>query len=284
MYTDLLNPLPKTINIKGTLFQFDTPKIMGIINLSPDSFYENDAEKKETALLKKIESFIANGADIIDIGGSSTKPNSSLPSAKEELDRVIEPLKLIRKEFPNLIISIDTVRNEVAQQTLDIGADIINDVSGGYDNSKMLELVAKFKCPYILTHNIEGGINKNVMDDSKNTIKELIQFFSKKISELNAKGIYDIIIDPGFGFSKRLKQNFEIVQNFELLHILNTPIMAGISRKSMIYKPLEIESTDALNGTTAMHAFILSKKASLFRVHDVQEMNEVKKLWELSFC
>jgi len=284
MYTDLLNPLPKTINIKGTLFQFDTPKIMGIINLSPDSFYENDAEKKETALLKKIESFIANGADIIDIGGSSTKPNSSLPSAKEELDRVIEPLKLIRKEFPNLIISIDTVRNEVAQQTLEIGADIINDVSGGYDNSKMLELVAKFKCPYILTHNIEGGINKNVMDDSKNIIKELIQFFSKKISELNAKGIYDIIIDPGFGFSKRLKQNFEIVQNFELLHILNTPIMAGISRKSMIYKPLEIESKDALNGTTAMHAFILSKKASLFRVHDVQEMNEVKKLWELSFC
>ncbi len=284
MYTDLLNPLPKTINIKGTLFQFDTPKIMGIINLSPDSFYENDAEKKETALLKKIESFIANGADIIDIGGSSTKPNSSLPSAKEELDRVIEPLKLIRKEFPNLIISIDTVRNEVAQQTLEIGADIINDVSGGYDNSKMLELVAKFKCPYILTHNIEGGINKNVMDDSKNTIKELIQFFSKKISELNAKGIYDIIIDPGFGFSKRLKQNFEIVQNFELLHILNAPIMAGISRKSMIYKPLEIESKDALNGTTAMHAFILSKKASLFRVHDVQEMNEVKKLWELSFC
>ena len=284
MYTDLLNPLPKTINIKGTLFQFDTPKIMGIINLSPDSFYENDAEKKETSLLKKIESFIANGADIIDIGGSSTKPNSSLPSAKEELDRVIEPLTLIRKEFPNLIISIDTVRNEVAQQTLEIGADIINDVSGGYDNSKMLELVAKFKCPYILTHNIEGGINKNVMDDSKNTIKELIQFFSKKISELNAKGIYDIIIDPGFGFSKRLKQNFEIVQNFELLHILNTPIVAGISRKSMIYKPLEIESTDALNGTTAMHAFILSKKASLFRVHDVQEMNEVKKLWELSFC
>lgn len=284
MYTDLLNPLPKTINIKGTLFQFDTPKIMGIINLSPDSFYENDAEKKETSLLKKIESFIANGADIIDIGGSSTKPNSSLPSAKEELDRVIEPLTLIRKEFPNLIISIDTVRNEVAQQTLEIGADIINDVSGGYDNSKMLELVAKFKCPYILTHNIEGGINKNVMDDSKNTIKELIQFFSKKISELNSKGIYDIIIDPGFGFSKRLKQNFEIVQNFELLHILNTPIMAGISRKSMIYKPLEIESTDALNGTTAMHAFILSKKASLFRVHDVQEMNEVKKLWELSFC
>ena len=284
MYTDLLHPLPKTINIKGSLFQFDTPKIMGIINLSPDSFYENDAEKKEMALLKKIESFIANGADIIDIGGSSTKPNSSLPSAKEELARVIQPLKSIRKEFPNLIISVDTVREQVAQQALEIGADIINDVSGGYANGKMLDVIGKFKCPYILTHNIEGGINKNVMDDSKNTIKELIKFFSKKISELNKKGIHDIIIDPGFGFSKNLKQNFEIIKYFDLLHILNTPVLAGISRKSMIYKTLQIEAKDALNGTTAMHAFILSKNASLFRVHDVREMNEVKKLWELSFC
>ena len=284
MYTDLLHPLPKTINIKGDLFQFDTPKIMGIINLSPDSFYENDAGKKETALLKKIESFISNGADIIDIGGSSTKPNSSLPSAKEELARVIKPLKRIRKEFPDLIISVDTVREQVAQQALEIGADIINDVSGGYANGKMLDVIGKFKCPYILTHNIEGGINKNVMDDSKNTIKELIKFFSKKISELNKKGIHDIIIDPGFGFSKNLKQNFEIIKYFDLLHILNTPVLAGISRKSMIYKTLQIEAKDALNGTTAMHAFILSKNASLFRVHDVREMNEVKKLWELSFC
>ena len=257
MYTDLLHPLPKTINIKGSLFQFDTPKIMGIINLSPDSFYENDAEKKEMALLKKIESFIANGTDIIDIGGSSTKPNSSLPSAKEELARVIQPLKSIRKEFPNLIISVDTVREQVAQQALEIGADIINDVSGGYANGKMLDVIGKFKCPYILTHNIEGGINKNVMDDSKNTIKELIKFFSKKISELNKKGIHDIIIDPGFGFSKNLKQNFEIIKYFDLLHILNTPVLAGISRKSMIYKTLQIEAKDALNGTTAMHALLL---------------------------
>ncbi len=284
MYTDLLNTLPKTINIKGNLFPFDTPKIMGIINLSPDSFYENDAEKKETALLKKIEYFISNGADIIDIGGSSTRPNSSLPSVDEELSRVLPSLSAIRKEFPSVVISIDTVRKEVAQQSLEIGADIINDVSGGYNNNGMFEVVSKFKCPYILTHNIEGGINKNVMDESKNTIKELIKFFSNKISELNSLGIYDIIIDPGFGFSKNVKQNFEIIKNFELLDILNTPILAGVSRKSMIYKPLKIKSKDALNGTTAMHAFILSKKASIFRVHDVHEMNEVKKLWELSFC
>ena len=284
MFTDFLNPLPKTINIKGSLFQFDTPKIMGIINLSPDSFYENDAEKKETALLKKIESFLSNGADIVDLGGCSTRPNSSLPSVEEELSRVLPSLKTIRKKFPSLIISIDTVRKEVAEQSLEIGADIINDVSGGYNNHAMLEVVGKFKCPYILTHNIDGGINKNVMDESKNTIKELIKFFSNKISELNSKGVYDIIIDPGFGFSKNIEQNFEIIKNFELLQILNTPILAGISRKSMIYKPLKIAPEDALNGTTAMHAFILSKKASIFRVHDVHEMNEVKKLWELSLC
>tara|TARA_B100001287_G_scaffold225876_1_gene195483 strand:+ start:7810 stop:8664 length:855 start_codon:yes stop_codon:yes gene_type:complete len=284
MYTDLLNPLPKTINIKGALFQFDSPKIMGIINLSPDSFYENDAKKKESELLKKIEIFIENGADIIDIGGCSTRPNSSLPSTKEELARLLEPLKLIRNKFPKLIISVDTVRDEVAQKALETGADIINDVSGGHNNDKMLDIIQKFKCPYILTHNIRESVNNNVMDESKNTVKELIQFFSNKISELNTKGIHDIIIDPGFGFSKNLKQNFEIIKKFELLHILNTPILVGLSRKSMIYKPLGIASKNALNGTTAMHAFILAKKASLFRVHDVHEMNEVKKLWELSFC
>ena len=163
MYTDLLNPLPKTINIKGDLFQFDTPKIMGIINLSPDSFYENDAKKKETVLLKKIESFIANGADIIDIGGCSTKPNSSLPSTKVELSRVLEPLTLIRKDFKTLSQLILCAKRW--QQSLEIGADIINDISGGY-NTKMLD-ATEIQMSILLTHNINGSINKNVMDDSK---------------------------------------------------------------------------------------------------------------------
>jgi dihydropteroate synthase len=284
MYRESLNPLPKTINIKGALFQFDKPKIMGIINLSPDSFYENDAKKKERELIKKVSSFIENGADIIDLGGSTTKPNAELPALEDELKRVVGPLKQIRAAFPKLIISVDTVRPEVAEKCLEIGADIINDVSGGFHSQQMWETVEKYKCPYILTHNIDGGINKSVMSESKNTIVELIRFFSKKITELQEKGIYDIIIDPGFGFSKSLNQNYEIVKNFNLLHILNVPILVGVSRKSMIFKALESDANAALNGTTAMHAMLISKNASIFRVHDVHEMNEVKKLWELSFC
>jgi dihydropteroate synthase len=284
MYRESLNPLPKTINIKGALFQFDKPKIMGIINLSPDSFYENDAKKKERELIKKVSSFIENGADIIDLGGSTTKPNAELPALEDELKRVLGPLKQIRAAFPKLIISVDTVRPEVAEKCLEIGADIINDVSGGFHSQQMWKTVEKYKCPYILTHNIDGGINKSVMSESKNTIVELIRFFSKKITELQEKGIYDIIIDPGFGFSKSLNQNYEIVKNFNLLHILNVPILVGVSRKSMIFKALESDANAALNGTTAMHAMLISKNASIFRVHDVHEMNEVKKLWELSFC
>jgi dihydropteroate synthase len=284
MYRESLNPLPKTINIKGALFQFDKPKIMGIINLSPDSFYENDAKKKERELIKKVSSFIENGADTIDLGGSTTKPNAELPALEDELKRVVGPLKQIRTAFPKLIISVDTVRHEVAEKCLEIGADIINDVSGGFHSQQMWETVEKYKCPYILTHNIDGGINKSVMSESKNTIVELIRFFSKKITELQEKGIYDIIIDPGFGFSKSLNQNYEIVKNFNLLHILNVPILVGVSRKSMIFKALESDANAALNGTTAMHAMLISKNASIFRVHDVHEMNEVKKLWELSFC
>lgn len=284
MYRESLNPLPKTINIKGALFQFDKPKIMGIINLSPDSFYENDAKKKERELIKKVSSFIENGADIIDLGGSTTKPNAELPALEDELKRVVGPLKQIRAAFPKLIISVDTVRPEVAEKCLEIGADIVNDVSGGFHSQQMWKTVEKYKCPYILTHNIDGGINKSVMSESKNTIVELIRFFSKKITELQEKGIYDIIIDPGFGFSKSLNQNYEIVKNFNLLHILNVPILVGVSRKSMIFKALESDANAALNGTTAMHAMLISKNASIFRVHDVHEMNEVKKLWELSFC
>jgi dihydropteroate synthase len=284
MYQDALNPLPKTMNLKGSLFPFDKPKIMGIINLSPDSFYENETKKEDDELIQKVESFIKNGADIIDLGGSTTKPNAKLPELEEELKRVTLPLQKIRKAFPNLIISIDTVRSEVASKCLELGADMINDVSGGFHSEEMLDVVGSYRCPYILTHNINEGINNSILSNSKNTIVELIRFFSKKITELQEKGIHDIIIDPGFGFSKNQNQNFEIVKNFDLLHILNVPILVGVSRKSIIYKTLEIDPKTSLNGTSAMHAFLLAKNASIFRVHDVHEMNEVKKLWELSFC
>lgn len=282
MYIDQKIYKAKSINIKGKLFQFDEPKIMGIINLSHDSFYENETKTSIDEILNKVESFITNGAEIIDIGGTSTRPRAKLPNTKEELNRVIPILAKIREKFPEIIISIDTVRSKVAEEAIISGADIINDVSGGYFDKKIIDVAKRHKCPYILTHNIEKSINTDQLK-SDNTIKEQIRFFSKRMKELKSKGIYDIIIDPGFGFSKSKEQNFELIRFFEMLHILHTPILIGISRKSMIYQTLEKNAEKSLNGTTAMHSFLISRNASIFRVHDVNEMKEVKMLWKASF-
>ncbi len=282
MYIDQKIYKAKSINIKGKLFQFDEPKIMGIINLSHDSFYENDTKSSVDEILNKVESYISNGAEIIDVGGASTRPGSKLPSPKEELNRVIPILEKIRAKFPKIIISIDTVRSKVAEEALLSGADIINDVSGGYSDKKIIDVAKRNKCPYILTHNIEKGVNTDKLK-SDNPIKEQIRFFSKRIKELKSQGIYDIIIDPGFGFSKSIDQNFELIRFFEMLHILHAPILIGISRKSMIYQTLEKSAENSLNGTTIMHSFLISRNASIFRVHDVNEMKEVKMLWKASF-
>lgn len=282
MYIDQKIYKAKSINIKGKLFQFDEPKIMGIINLSHDSFYENDTKSSVDEILNKVESYISNGAEIIDVGGASTRPGSKLPSPKEELNRVIPILEKIRAKFPKIIISIDTVRSKVAEEALLSGADIINDVSGGYSDKKIIDVAKRNKCPYILTHNIEKGVNTDKLK-SDNPIKEQIRFFSKRIKELKSQGIYDIIIDPGFGFSKSIDQNFELIRFFEMLHILHAPILIGISRKSMIYQTLEKNAENSLNGTTIMHSFLISRNASIFRVHDVNEMKEVKMLWKASF-
>ena len=282
MYIDQKIYKAKSINIKGKLFHFDEPKIMGIINLSPDSFYENESESSTNKILSKIAEFINNGADIIDIGGASTRPGAKLPGVKEELNRVIPVLKIIREKYPKILISIDTARAKVADEALLCGADIINDVSGGFSEKRILEVASAHKSPYILTHNIKKGINIDKLK-SDNTIIELIRFFSGRIKELKAQGVYDIIIDPGFGFSKNKEQNFEIIRFFEMLHILHAPILVGVSRKSMINETLENKPENSLNGTTALHSFLISRNASIFRVHDVNEMNEVKMLWKASF-
>ena len=282
MYIDQKIYKAKSININGKLFQFDEPKIMGIINLSHDSFYENDTKSPIKDILNKVKRFIDNGADIIDIGGASTRPGSKLPSVKEELNRVLPILKKIRTKFPEIIISIDTVRSKVAEEAVLNGANIINDVSGGYGDKKIIEVANRLKCPYILTHNIEKSINSDLLK-SDHVIKEQIRFFSRRIKELREKGVYDIIIDPGFGFSKNREQNFNLIQFFEMLHVLHTPILVGVSRKSMIYQTIGGNAEESLNGTTAMHSFLISRNASIFRVHDVNEMKEVKKLWKASF-
>lgn len=282
MYIDQKIYKAKSININGKLFQFDEPKIMGIINLSHDSFYENDTKSPTKDILNKVKRFIGNGADIIDIGGASTRPGAKLPSVKEELNRVLPILRKIRTKFPEVIISIDTVRSKVAEEAVLNGANIINDVSGGYGDQKIMEVSSRLKCPYILTHNIEKSINSDQLK-SDHVIKEQIRFFSQRIKDLKEKGVYDIIIDPGFGFSKNREQNFNLIQFFEMLHVLHTPILVGVSRKSMIYQTIGGNAEESLNGTTAMHSFLISRNASIFRVHDVNEMKEVKKLWKASF-
>ena len=282
MYIDQKIYKAKSININGKLFQFDEPKIMGIINLSHDSFYENDTKSPIKDILNKVKRFIGNGADIIDIGGASTRPGAKLPSVKEELNRVLPILRKIRTKFPEVIISIDTVRSKVAEEAVLNGANIINDVSGGYGDQKIMEVSSRLKCPYISTHNIEKSINSDQLK-SDHVIKEQIRFFSQRIKDLKEKGVYDIIIDPGFGFSKNREQNFNLIQFFEMLHVLHTPILVGVSRKSMIYQTIGGNAEESLNGTTAMHSFLISRNASIFRVHDVNEMKEVKKLWKASF-
>ena len=256
MYIDQKVYKAQSINIKGKLFHFDEPKIMGIINLSHDSFYENDSGSSAKAILAKIQLFIDNGAEIIDVGGVSTKPGSKLPSVKEEVNRVIPTIKKIRENFPDLIISVDTVRSNVANEALLFGADLINDVSGGYGDKKMFETLKKYRCPYILTHNIKNSINNDKLE-SESVIKEVIRFFSKKIKELKSYGVYDIIIDPGFGFSKSLEQNYELINYFEMLHVLHTPILVGVSRKSMIYDTIKVKANDSLIGTSIMHSFLI---------------------------
>jgi dihydropteroate synthase len=251
---------------------------MGIINCTPDSFYSGSRKNQIDEILKTVESMLENGVDIIDIGGASTRPDAIMPSIEEEIKRVFEPIKAIRKEFKDLVISLDTMRYEVAKIGIDEGISMINDVSGGLYDEKLIGLVAQKKVPYILTFNNGNEINTLPLDSKRNILKESIVFFSERINDLKNIGINDIIIDPGFGFDKTLEENFRLLNNLELLQILEKPILVGISRKSMIYKKIEINPEDSLNGTSVLNTASFFKGASIFRVHDVKEMNQIRQL------
>lgn len=267
------------INLKGNLFDLSTPKIMGIINCTPDSFYSESRRSIVKDVLKAVESMVENGVDIIDIGGVSTRPNALIPSINEEIDRVIEPIKAIRKEFKDIVISLDTMRYEVAKIGIDEGVCIINDISGGMFDDNLIKLVASKKIPYILTFNKNGNeINSLPLESKTNILTESIVYLSEKLKNLKNNGIIDIIIDPGFGFNKTLEENYTLLKNIELLQILGKPILVGISRKSMIYKKLNIEIDNSLNGTSILNTISFLKGASIFRVHDVREMNEIRLL------
>ena len=262
------------INIRGRLFDLSKPKVMGILNLTPDSFYDGGVHNEINKIEDHVNKMVNDGMDILDIGGYSSKPGAKNISVDEELSRVIPVLKHIRKIFPELVISIDTFRSKIASTSLDEGADIINDISGGTLDKNMMSIVAKNNCPYILMH-MQGNPQNMQNDPSyENVTLEIIQYLAQRIKIAHDNNIVDIIVDPGFGFGKTLEHNFEILNNLEKFNVLDTPILAGFSRKSMIYKTLKTSSEKALNGTSSLNTIALTKGAKILRVHDVKEAKE----------
>ena len=267
-----------TINCTGKLVDLSTPKIMGILNVTPDSFYDGGVHNSEKKILDHVEKMLNDGAIFIDIGAYSSRPNAINIDEDEELNRIVPALELVNKKFPEAIISIDTFRSKVAETCLNSGASIINDISAGEMDKKMMKIVGKYNVPYVMMHmkgNPQNMIRKTNYDDM---LKEIIKYFSKKINQAVSYKINDMIIDPGFGFAKDLKQNYDLLSNIDLLKILDKPIMVGISRKSMIYQSLKTNAKESLNGTTVLNTVSLIKGASILRVHDVKEANECIKL------
>ncbi|MBT3560250.1 MAG: dihydropteroate synthase [Flavobacteriaceae bacterium] len=267
-----------TINCAGKLVDLSTPKIMGILNVTPDSFYDGGVHNSDKKILKQVEKMLNDGAVFIDIGAYSSRPDGVNIDENEELNRVVPALELVNNKFPETIISIDTFRSKVAETCLNSGASIINDISAGEMDKKMMEIVGKYKVPYVMMHmkgNPQNMMNKINYDKM---LKEIMQYFSKKINQAISHKINDIIIDPGFGFAKDVNQNFDLLNNMDILKILGKPMMVGISRKSMIYKSLQTNAKESLNGTTVLNTISLIKGASILRVHDVKEANECVKL------
>ncbi len=270
-----------TMNCGGRLISFDKALIMGIINLTPDSFYDKSRKNSEISALKQAEKMLADGADILDLGAVSTRPGSAEISIDEELNRLLPSLKSIRKSFPESIISVDTWRTEVAKAAVNEGADVINDISGGTMDADMFETIAQLKVPYILMH-IQGTPQTMQQNPTYiDVVNEVIDFLAERIQKLRLLGVSDIIVDPGFGFGKTLQHNYTLLKHLEQFKILDCPILVGISRKSMITKTLNISAEEALNGTTVLNTISLLKGAKILRVHDVKEAVEAVKLTSL---
>jgi dihydropteroate synthase len=265
-----------TLNCKGKLFVIDEPVIMGIINATPDSFYKGNINDDILLLATKM---IADGAAILDIGGQSTRPGSERITAEEELKRVLPVIETISKNFPDIVISIDTYYGEVAAAAVKAGATIVNDISAGNMDEAMITTVAALKVPYICMH-MQGTPNTiQQAPHYTDVAKEVLDFFIAKLEQCKKAGIMDIIIDPGFGFGKTIAHNFSLLKKMEVFKILNTPILAGLSRKSTIYKTLNTTADDALNGTTVLNTLALQNGANILRVHDVKEAAETITLF-----
>ncbi len=254
---------------------------MGILNVTPDSFYDGGIYKKDTDVLKKAEKMLNEGATFIDIGAYSSRPNADHISEEEELKRILPVINLVLKEFPDTIISADTFRSKVAEESIKAGASVINDISAGNLDSNMLKTIAKMKVPYIMMHMKGTPQTMRNLTDYKDLLKEVLFYFSERIAAAKQMGIIDLIIDPGFGFSKTIDQNFELLNNLEELRFTELPMLVGVSRKSMIFKSLNSSPKEALNGTSVLNTIAIQKGASILRVHDVKEAMECIKLTNL---
>ena len=269
---------PITIDCNSKLLDLSTPAIMGILNLTDDSFYDGGQHNSIKKALLQTEKMLDDGAKIIDIGAYSSRPKAKHISLDDEWQRLEKTLQIINKEFPKAILSVDTFRSEIARRSVDNGADIINDISAGNLDLEMFDIVTDLNVPYIMMH--MQGTPQTMQDNPHyNCIeKEVVNYFLNKVKTLQQKGLSKIIIDPGFGFGKTLEHNYQLLNNLEELHTLELPLLVGVSRKSMVYKVLETDAKNSLNGTTAIHALCLSKGASILRVHDVKEAVECVKL------
>ena len=269
------------MNFRGQLLTFDKPQIMGILNLTPDSFFEGSRLAFGKELLLEAEDMLNEGAAILDIGGVSTRPGAEKVSVKEELNRVIPAVELLRKEFPEAVLSIDTFNAVVAEAALNAGANMINDVSGWQIDEELIKVLAKWNVPYVLMH--MKGTPQTMQDKPvyEDLITDVLDFFIKRLERLKDVGVEDVILDPGFGFGKTIAHNYALINHLNSFQQLGCPILAGVSRKSMIWKPLNITPNEALTGTAVLHLRALQKGAKLLRVHDVKEANQVVKLWTL---
>jgi dihydropteroate synthase len=272
-------PVQTTLQSKGRLLNISKPVVMGILNATPDSFYNKGRDSDLDSLLRNAETMLTEGARILDIGGASTKPGAELIEPSEELKRVLPAIEAIVKRFPDTWLSVDTYHAEVAKQAVEAGASIINDVSSGSIDADMLQTVASLKVPYIAMH--MKGIPKTMQQNPsyENATLEVLQYLQNTCNNCEQAGITDIIIDPGFGFGKTLEHNYELLRNMHTLRMLGKPILAGISRKGMVWKALGTNAEEALNGTTALNMVALQQGATILRVHDVKEAMEVVKLF-----
>lgn len=279
-FKNTLLPIESTLQSKGRLLDISQPVVMGILNATPDSFYNKGQDSDKDSLLRNAEKMLNDGAALLDIGGASTKPGATMIDAGAEMERVIPVIEAIRKSFPQVWLSVDTYNAATARATVGAGADIINDVSGGSYDADMISTVAELKVPYIAMH--MQGRPETMQQDPQydDVVTEVFHYLKNVCHKCSHAGITDIIIDPGFGFGKTVQHNFQLLNAMHSFRILGRPVLAGLSRKSMICKPLHVKPEHALNGTTALHMAALQQGASILRAHDVKEAMEVIALYE----